>query len=284
MRDALKTSREHADSDRDAGAAWIEPSADGASREERGQTLIELIVVMTILGIVLTPISASFASSLRNQATVTRREDAQARARSALQRMRLDIHCAHATTLPVQANDYGGFTLTLPENPGQCPGVVPRARVSPASSGARSPTPAAQRDSGSSDSTRISISVQRAERAATFETDYIAPPASGWPTNAATCPVPTNWAGNIWPTADTCTAGSLPTIAVDINVVAESDHAPRRLRADRPDRRAQRRPLLSDARRAWASVRSATRCRAGEVGTRANRSLPRSSDCRYEEA
>ena len=201
-------------------------SATARSREERGQTLIELIVVMTILAIVLTPISTSFASSLRNQATVSRREDAQARARSALQLMRLDIHCAHATTLPVQANDYGGFTLTLPENPGQCPSVV---SASSGVSGVQWCTvPYTSGDTTRYRLFRLNASGSAScasDVSATFETDYIAPRPGGWPTNASTLPVPTDWAGNIWPTADTCTAGSLPTIAVDLYVnLSPIDH------------------------------------------------------------
>ena len=95
--------------------------------DERGYTLVELLTVMVILGIVLAPIVTSLRLGMRQEVDQTRREDAYSNVRLALQRMRLDIHCSHshAAQLPVQQNSYGGFTLTLTENPGQCPGVVP---------------------------------------------------------------------------------------------------------------------------------------------------------------
>ena len=34
------------------------------------------------------------------------------------------------------------------------------------------------------------------------------------------------WTGNIWPTIDTCTAGSLPTVSVDINVALDPVNYP----------------------------------------------------------
>ena len=91
-----------------------------------GYTLVELITVMAILGIVLAPLSSSFASGMVHQASQTRREQAYANARVALQRLRLDVHCASAVT-SVEQNAYGGFTLTLTESNDQSPGgLVPR--------------------------------------------------------------------------------------------------------------------------------------------------------------
>jgi len=81
------------------------------------------------LGIVLAPLSSSFASGMVSQASQTRREQAYANARVALQRLRLDVHCATAVT-SVEQNSYGGFTLTLTESndqspAGWCPAVIP---------------------------------------------------------------------------------------------------------------------------------------------------------------
>ena len=91
-----------------------------------GYTLVELITVMAILGIVLAPLSSSFASGMVAQASQTRREQAYANARVALQRLRLDVHCASAVT-SVEQNSYGGFTLTLTESNDQSPArLVPR--------------------------------------------------------------------------------------------------------------------------------------------------------------
>ena len=99
-----------------------------------GYTLVELITVMAILGIVLAPLSSSFASGMVQQASQTRREQAYANARVALQRLRLDVHCASAVT-SVEQNSYGGFTLTLTESNDQsaggwCPAVIPAGAAS----------------------------------------------------------------------------------------------------------------------------------------------------------
>ncbi len=194
-------------------------------RRDDGQSLVELLAVMAILSVVLTPLTTSFVSSLRQQASQSRREEAQSSARGALSRMRLDIHCAHATSLPVEQNPYGGYTLTLPENPGQCPGVVPSTSGVSGVEWCTIPYP------GSTTRFRLyrlnatSIAACSASTAATFLTDYIAEPTAGWPTNAATVPTPTDWSGNIWPTADTCSAGSLPTIAIDVSIAIDPiDH------------------------------------------------------------
>jgi prepilin-type N-terminal cleavage/methylation domain-containing protein len=193
-------------------------------RADGGQTLVEMLVVISILAIVLTPLITTFVTSMTQQSLQTRRENSQSNARSALARMRLDIHCAHATTLPVQQNPYGGFTLTLPENPGQCPAVVAASSGVSGIEWCTIPYP------GSTTRFRLyrlnatTLAGCNADLGATFVTDSIAVPSGGWPANTATLPTPGDWAGNIWPTADTCSAGSLPTIAVDLNITADPLH------------------------------------------------------------
>ena len=128
----------------------------GRLRREDGYTLVELITVMAILGIVLAPLSSSFASGMVAQASQNRREQAYANARVALQRLRLDVHCASAVT-SVEQNSYGGFTLTLTESNDQSPAAgappsFPRVPRRPAFSGARFPTLARRPDSSSIDS------------------------------------------------------------------------------------------------------------------------------------
>jgi prepilin-type N-terminal cleavage/methylation domain-containing protein len=95
--------------------------------EQGGFTLIELVVVMAILLIVLAPLTASFASAEAAQVDQTRRFDAQENARQALDRMRKDIHCAHAVTDP-DTNGSGGETIVLTETnvtgTAECPGLV----------------------------------------------------------------------------------------------------------------------------------------------------------------
>ena len=63
-------------------------------REEAGYTLFELLVVVTIMGVVLAGLTTSFAAGLNAEAGTIRRAEAQQNARIALDRMKLDIHCA----------------------------------------------------------------------------------------------------------------------------------------------------------------------------------------------
>ena len=63
-------------------------------REERGYTLMELLVVMTILGIVMGGITTIFVSGGTAELDLNRRFQAQQQARLALDRIRGDIHCA----------------------------------------------------------------------------------------------------------------------------------------------------------------------------------------------
>src|SRR2546422_4464686 len=85
-------------------------------RRADGFTIVELIVAMTILGIVLAALVGSFTTGLRHEVDQTRREQAYANSRIALQRLRVDVHCASNTVPQVNQNAYGGFTLTLSEN------------------------------------------------------------------------------------------------------------------------------------------------------------------------
>ena len=68
------------------------------------------LTVVTIMGLVLTGLTTSFAAGLSAEAGTIRRAQAQQNARLALDRMRIDIHCASGAPAP-QENPYGGFTL-----------------------------------------------------------------------------------------------------------------------------------------------------------------------------
>jgi prepilin-type N-terminal cleavage/methylation domain-containing protein len=92
-------------------------------REEAGYTLFELLTVLVIMGVVLSGLTTSFAAGLNAEAGTIRRAQAQQNARLALDRMRIDIHCASGAPAP-QENPYGGFTLTLTESPNVCPAVT----------------------------------------------------------------------------------------------------------------------------------------------------------------
>src|SRR6185437_7049578 len=85
-------------------------------RRAEGFTLIELLLTMTIMATVMTPLIASFTTSMRHDVDQSRREQAYSNDRIALQRLRVDIHCASNTVPQINQNAYGGFTLTLSEN------------------------------------------------------------------------------------------------------------------------------------------------------------------------
>jgi prepilin-type N-terminal cleavage/methylation domain-containing protein len=84
-------------------------------RDERGFTLVELVVTMAILGIVLGGLTATYASATRAQADLTRRFEAQEHGRLALDKVRRDAHCADSATVN-GANTLVTFTL-----PAGCP-------------------------------------------------------------------------------------------------------------------------------------------------------------------
>jgi prepilin-type N-terminal cleavage/methylation domain-containing protein len=97
------------------------------SEQEDGFTLIEMISVMVLMGILLTPIVMSFVTTMQAQARQANTATAQEQARLALERMRKDIHCAHSVGAPL-ANDSGGTTLILNETNAsgvaECPGLL----------------------------------------------------------------------------------------------------------------------------------------------------------------
>ncbi len=184
--------------------------------DERGFTLIELIVVMLIMSTVLLGLTTAMISGTSSEVVIAKRQQAQANARLALERMRLDIHCASAS-LPPQENGYGGFTLTLTETQNVCPSVtnlpsgVQWCTIPYAGSTTRFQL--FRETSGSCDGLATTLLV-----------DFISAPVAGWPTNTASTPTPVDFIGNIWPTQPTCATGSLPTVAIDIAVSPDASH------------------------------------------------------------
>jgi hypothetical protein len=128
--------------------------------------------------------------------------------------MRVDIHCASAAPAP-QENPYGGFTLTLTESPSTCPSVTTT------SSGVQWCTIPV---SGSTTHWQLFrflgtlLTDCNGSASSTLLIDYITPPSAGWPSNSGTDPAPTDWDGNLWPTAPTCSTGSLPAVAIQLTV------------------------------------------------------------------
>ena len=82
-------------------------------REEHGYTLFELLTVVAIMGFVLTGLTTSFAAGLNAEAGTIRRADAQQNARLALDRMRIDVHCASGAPAP-QENPSGPVSRACP--------------------------------------------------------------------------------------------------------------------------------------------------------------------------
>jgi prepilin-type N-terminal cleavage/methylation domain-containing protein len=191
-------------------------------REEAGYTLFELLTVLVIMGVVLTGLTTSFAAGLNAEAGTIRRAQAQQNARLALGRMRTDIHCASGAPAP-QENPYGGFTLTLTESPNVCPVVTT------SSSGVQWCTIPY---SGSTTHWQLfrflgtQLSDCGGGGVSTVLVDYITAPASGWPSNSGTSPAPADWDGNLWPTAASCAAGSLPAVALSMTVNVDPDTHP----------------------------------------------------------
>ena len=68
-------------------------------RDERGYTLIEMLVVMAILGVVMAGLTTIFVSGSHAEVDINRRFEAQQEARLALDKIRTDLHCASAAEI-----------------------------------------------------------------------------------------------------------------------------------------------------------------------------------------
>ena len=66
---------------------------------ERGYTLVEMLVVMSILGVVIAGLTTIFVSGSNAEMDLNRRFQAQQQARLALDKIRTDIHCASAAEI-----------------------------------------------------------------------------------------------------------------------------------------------------------------------------------------
>lgn len=64
--------------------------------DERGYSLVEMLVVMSILGVVIAGLTGVFVSGSRAELDLNRRFQAQQQARLALDKIRVDLHCASA--------------------------------------------------------------------------------------------------------------------------------------------------------------------------------------------
>jgi prepilin-type N-terminal cleavage/methylation domain-containing protein len=96
---------------------------------QAGYTLVETLVVLTLLGVVIGTLVDGFVSASNAQADQSARAGDQETAREVLERMRKDIHCASGAeaqqTLDSLGNPTGtGYTLQLSVSQGQCQGVT----------------------------------------------------------------------------------------------------------------------------------------------------------------
>jgi prepilin-type N-terminal cleavage/methylation domain-containing protein len=84
-----------------------------AFRRERGYTLVEMLTVMTILGVVMGALGTLFISATNSEADMNNRFRAQQTARLALDKMRREVHCASSATPSNASGASSSVTLTL---------------------------------------------------------------------------------------------------------------------------------------------------------------------------
>jgi type II secretory pathway pseudopilin PulG len=89
---------------------------------EGGFTLVELVIVMIILTTVLTTLTALFVSGMKSELDMNIRFQAQEQARTAVDKMRREVHCASGVTLanpdPSNPSVYARVDVSVPK---QCP-------------------------------------------------------------------------------------------------------------------------------------------------------------------
>ena len=84
-----------------------------ALRRERGYTLVEMLTVLTILGVVMGALGTLFVSATNSEADMNNRFRAQQTARIALDKMRREVHCASAASPSNASGASWSVTLTL---------------------------------------------------------------------------------------------------------------------------------------------------------------------------
>ena len=78
-------------------------------RDERGYSVFELLVTMSIMGIVMSGLTTIFVSGSKAELDLNKRFQAQSSARLGLDKMRKEIHCASGAT-----STGSTVTLTMP--------------------------------------------------------------------------------------------------------------------------------------------------------------------------
>ena len=80
-------------------------------RDERGHTLVELMVSMSILGTVMASVSTLLVTATNSEVDMNRRFQAQTQARMGLDRLRREVHCAQSVAI---SSAGAVATLTIP--------------------------------------------------------------------------------------------------------------------------------------------------------------------------
>lgn len=92
-----------------------------ALRDERGITLMEMLIVMVLMGIVMAGLANVFVSGTRAQYDLDSRLNAQQSARLALDRIEYEGRCATSSTI---VNSGAGVTFSLPAQCTHATGTV----------------------------------------------------------------------------------------------------------------------------------------------------------------
>ncbi len=103
------------------------------ARSEAGYTLPELLITLTILGIVLAALIGAWVTGLHAETNATRRYRAQQEVRVAVDKMRDELHCADQLTFTSAAS----VTLRLPAECPDARGVVTNVTYSTSCAGSR---------------------------------------------------------------------------------------------------------------------------------------------------
>jgi prepilin-type N-terminal cleavage/methylation domain-containing protein len=90
-------------------------------RRDSGYTLIEMLIVMSIMGVVMGGITTLFVTGSNAEVDQNNRFQAQQSARIALDKIRREVHCASSITLSGTVSS--GFYPAMTENATGCGGV-----------------------------------------------------------------------------------------------------------------------------------------------------------------
>lgn len=91
-------------------------------RSRGGYTLVELIAVLALFLVVLTPLVTLFSAGIDAEAGASRRFEAQQNARLALDRLRRELHCSDGITA-AETSPASVSTITV-SLPSQCPSAA----------------------------------------------------------------------------------------------------------------------------------------------------------------